>query len=281
PCFERELRNACLVVGSTVDSCLEWLRVLEQSPLSKQPNVRISAAETNLVLNELTDGRGSKTQYLDRAEEILDELIIVDPTNIKALFAVAGMRETKEERVGLLRRVVAVDPTFVLGLRALAAEVSSGGAKADLQESAEILEQAYIASPSRPGRWQLAADAIMQYENAQSAIDAHRLTARASADYGLDTLLAVVSKPETVGPAKVDAALEELCSDTGLVIFGASHCLDNIQRVVDVASAHENTSVGSTYAQSATMAMRKAAVSHRLSSVDPEWRARFEQTIDG
>src|SRR5262245_43440012 len=146
-CFEQEREKACVRVGSTVDSCLGWLRALEQSPSSKDPNARISAAETNLVLNELTGGRASKTKYLDRAKQILEELIIDDPKNIKALFALASMREKKEERVQLLRRVVQADPTFVLGWTSLAAAVSSGGAKRDLQEGAEILEQAYLASP--------------------------------------------------------------------------------------------------------------------------------------
>lgn len=280
-CFDRELEKACLRVGATIASCAEWLNILEHSPLSRHPNVRVAAAETNLILNDLSGGRGSNTKYRDQAELILDELIIDDPNNVKALFALAAMRERKEERVELLRRVVAVDPTFVLGWTSLAAAVSSGGAKPDLQESAEFLEQAYVASPSGPRKWHLAADAIMQYENAQSAIDARRLSERASADYGLDRLLTVVSKPETVGPATVNAALEELCSNTGVVIFGARHCLDSIQSVVNVANTTRNTAVESAYAEGATTAMRNAAVSLRLSSVDPGWRARFEKTIGG
>jgi tetratricopeptide (TPR) repeat protein len=243
--------------------------------------VLLAAAETNLILNDLIGGRGSKTEHLDRAEQILDELIIFDPTNTKALFVLAALRETKEERVDLLRRVVAVDPTFILGWESLALAVSIGGAKEDLHESAELLEQAYIASPPGGQKRRLASDAIMQYENAQSSIDAERLRNRAQMDFRLDALMVVVAKPEAAGPERVNATLDELCSPTGVVIFGAKNCLEGIQSVVDAANAQTAQSRALS-AQSATAAMWTAAQSGwRLDSIDATWRTRFEMAIDG
>lgn len=272
-CLEREREKACI----DVDSCVEWLGVLEHSPVSKQPYVRISAAATNLILNELTGGLGAKTKYRDRAEEILDELIVEYPTNAKALFALASLREKKEERVELLRRVVAADPTYVMGWEALATAVSSGST--NLQEGAELLEQAYLASP--PGAWRIASDAIMGYENAKSPADAERLRKRVQVDYGLDALMVVVAKPEAAGPERVNAALYQLCSTTGIVISGARLCVEGIQSVVAAASS-QNTQSQALYAQSATAAMWKAADSWwRLDSIDAKWRTRFETTIDG
>jgi tetratricopeptide (TPR) repeat protein len=145
-------------------------------------------------------------------------------------------------------------------------------------ESAEVLERAYSAAPPGGKKWHLASDAVAQYENARAPNAATRLQERVSRDYGLDRKLTEIARPDTANPQQVTAVLEEICSDTSLINFGASPCLENIQRVVDVADDSRRADL----VDAAAAAMFVAAQSGwRLSRTDPAWRNRFESTLDG
>lgn len=78
----------------------------------------------------------------------------------------ALLAETHEERVNFLRRIVAIDPTYVRGLVNLADFLAQTGDRSDLLESAELMERAYMAAPTGLRKWNIAGSAVSRFERA-------------------------------------------------------------------------------------------------------------------
>ncbi len=224
----------------------------------------------------------TQREFRQRSAKLIRDILDEDPMNVDALLGLAGLAETSDERVRRLRQVVAADPTNEGHLEFLSRALSSD--ESNLLEAAELLEQAYAVQLPRgkgPYTWRFARDAMWEYEWAGFPDRAAELRKRVRQDFGADALLHEAASAETADPERLKSALEGLCLEMSLAVLGPESCLAGIQQVVDAADRAQQPSVAARLAATASDAMFVAASSGtRLSTADPDWRRRFEMTLE-
>jgi len=274
-CLESEYSKVCVKPGISFDSCMTWIRAVEQSP---NADVRATAAAIYMLMSPRAP-ENARTEMHARAARLIHEVLDAAPTNHEALLGLANLAETTTDRVSALRRAAAAEPTDAMGLYFLARALAEN--ESGLPEAAELLERAYSLDVERQRlhAWHLARDAMSVYERAGQPDRSADLRARVRKDADLDAMLLVTTTAASVAPERLDAVLADLCSQLGLEVLGAESCLDAIGRVVD-GSNRAPRSVAKRVAESASNAMFLAArAGWLLDTVDPNWRPRFEATL--
>jgi hypothetical protein len=277
-CIDENYSSMCFEKDARPESCVAWLRPFERSP---SIDVRNSIADIYLLVADSWQSRDPQPQLKDRAAALIHGILEQDPMNGEALLGLANLAPTNEERVALLRRVVAVDPS-PWNLESLSRALSQN--EANLAESAALLERAYeVAMQQQPGpyAWRFARNAAFEYEWAELPKRAAQLRARFEHDVDLDAKVAEIAQAEAVDPARLNRVLGEICSELIVSMLGASHCLAGIEHVVDAADRVSATSVKRQLAKSASDAMFLAAetAGDDLTVADLAWRDRFESTL--
>jgi hypothetical protein len=97
----------------------------------------------------------------------------------------------------------------------------------------------------------------------------------------LHALVEEAQRAEATDAGRLDHALQEICGETGLWLFGPKDCLASIDHVVAAADAATQASEARRLAQSASAAMFLAAQSgFQLDRADREWRGKFETVLE-
>jgi tetratricopeptide (TPR) repeat protein len=277
-CVDENYSSVCFENGATPESCGAWLRPFELSP---SLDVRNAVAGTYLLVADDWQPRDPQPWLKDRAAALIHGILEQDPTNAEALLGLALLAPTNDERVALLRRVVAVDPS-PSNLESLARTLSQD--QGNLRESAALLERAYEAAMQRapgPYAWRFARDAVFEYEWAGLPKRAARLRARFERDLKLDAKVAETANAEAVEPARLNSILGDICAEIILRMLGGNRCLAGIEHVVDAADRVTVGSVKARLVKSASDAMFLAAQTGGdvLVLADPAWRDRFVSTL--
>lgn len=268
-CWQRQHEQMCRVQGATTESCENWLRSLEQLSTAWHPNIRLTMAAAHVALSDLSAEVEDKDRYRSQALQLYRDLARDYPATTDAWLGLSAFAESRDERVAYLREAAATAPTDDGVLELLAK------ALVDPVEIAATYEQAYDVATTDTRRLHLAAMAVPMYERAGATERAEAFRARVRADFAIDALTSELAEARIMNPDRVSAALEQLCTDDFLAIFGADICLRNVEKVLETGAG--NTAL----LESASRGMFIAAQHGRLlSRADPGWRQRFENALD-
>lgn len=289
PCLDRATEIPCLHEGATERACLAVAELLELT-LEESYTVSLGKAlavvNMHLATNYSPPRSASASAYLDNARALLMEVIERDPTDAIAYLGFARIAELEgEDRIHWLREAAAAnDEPIYTRFLASALENEVGGFDAHL-ESARLTERLYDRQEIGPNKWQTGGNTWVKFIGLKeeypdrvgeplSATFAHRVRE----DAKLDALLQLLQEPEN-SPLQVSDALELICFDPILGIFGFDDCIERIEAVVTAALSEPDTDDRDLLIRAAVNGM-SAAANWRIPFARPDWRGIYDDWFE-
>ena len=274
-CFERNHTSACGEDGSSVDTCINWARVLEKQAASGNDTAAFMFGQALIALAGLTDSPQQARSYQQTAQQTFKSLVEKNPKDAQALIALGIVTEDRDEQIRLLRQGTALAPKEVEALKLLSTVLMQSGDPKDLLEAADLLKQAYSYQTGR-NKWHLASSAYQVYQLAGANSQAEQLKQSVKQDTGVRELQELSGQK----PERVAADLVNSCDHYALPVLGADICFHNMKAVVQHVSSDRGAG-SRQLADSAALAMLEAAESEdSLESVDPAWKRTFTRWLE-
>lgn len=276
-CLERNHEIACSDRNASVESCRNWLQILErQSTRVSTKEITLKIGQANQALAVLTKDPIASKEYMSRAIRTYRILIERDGSDAQAMFALAAVTKDRAERVELLRRGIALEPDR-FAIQFLAGELARRGGKEATLEAAKLMETAFNQQTGR-NKWHLASETYRLYLSAGATEKAAEFQKRASRYLGVDELTEI---PPDISPDVVSRTLSSLCDHYAIPVLGSRKCINSIGVVVGHVVSNESRGAREELARSAADAMVEVAEAESdLEKEYPDWDQTFRLWLE-
>lgn len=276
-CLERNHETACSDRNATIESCQNWIGILEQQSKklrSKEVLLKIGQAYQALAL--LTEDPRASRAHKDRAIQIYRTLIKRDGSDAQAIFALAAATDDRAERIQLLRRGIALEPDM-FAIQLLSNELVGSGEKKETLKAARLTEQAFAQQTGR-NKWHLASKAYSLYLDAGATSEAADLQRRVIEQLRVEEITEIA--PDA-NPNSISHVLASLCDHYAVPVIGGRRCINSIGVVVDHVVSNESVGGREELANRAADAMVEVGEAElELEKENPDWAKTFKLWLE-
>lgn len=144
-CVEDLATERCYSRAASVEGCREFIRSLQSSAHRGRREYRLTYAASSgaLACRIVDDAERDELQREERST--YEQLVQTNPNDAQALMGLAAIARDRQERIALLKRVAAADPTDTIALRTLAMHLAEGTPEENAQGLA-YMRRAYQAA---------------------------------------------------------------------------------------------------------------------------------------
>jgi tetratricopeptide (TPR) repeat protein len=264
-CFTKNHENFCSSQTATIESCNEWIRILEGNSRLGRPELLLRTGEAYEALARITSNPTEAERYRNHAIKIYRDLLRRNSSNAQAMLALAVATEDRSERIKLLRRGIELAPNEIYAMQLLASELLLSGGSEETLEAARVMEKAY-AKQSGPNKLYLASKTYDLYMTAGSTKEASEFKKRVIDSLGLGELKAL---PADADPETVSSALMASCDRFVVPLVGSQKCMQDLELVVKQLVSSGN------FVKPKELASVAAATMAELSQAESELGAEF------
>ena len=273
-CLEAQSSRQCGDPSvATVQSCGIWIQSIQTRARAEDRVALRHIAEAHVTISQiLTRNPDERLNHRNSAREIYAELVEQDASDVRAILGMATLARDVNERIELLRRIVAITPS-VYEAEQLADALTKRGGEKDMSDAAQILERAYQQLPKGVGR-DIGARAVALYELAGTPERGRNIKDRVREELNAVSLVSELNGVPVTTSARAGDILGELCDKSVVDLLGASPCLEGMR----AASMTLKRLSGRTDAQGFGEVLAKQAWSHTYLgreqlARDANWRA--------
>ncbi len=251
-CFEHTYTRACGASNSNLDSCLNWVAVLEKQVRSGNENAEfmLGLAYKRLADETAVSAPEESRNHHQRAKQAFESLLERNPRHAPVLVALGGMTEDRDEQIRLLRKGTELDASDITALQLLSTVLIQSGDPQELREAADLMKKAYDIQIGA-NKWYLASSAYSLYQMAGAHSEAKAFKQAVTEAFDPPELEDLsVEEPE-----RIAEELLRSCDRYALPVVGAGTCMQNISTVVQHVTTADRGSGARTLADAAARAM--------------------------
>lgn len=146
-CVEELAESHCYARSALIEACKSFLQSLNLSGRRHERAYRMTYAAASGALASRIADEAERDRLRGVERDTYEQLVREKPNDAQALMGLVSIARDRNERIALLKRVVAADPTDTIALRTLAAHLQDGTAS-ERTESLSYLRQAYDRAPA-------------------------------------------------------------------------------------------------------------------------------------